>query len=235
VTHPDEGGAGARRWLAAFEQGLGELAQRFGVLSARPLTERGPLCVTVEAIGTVPRDMALRRAGAQIGDRILVTGTLGDAGLALSADTGAMPPLTGAWLRARLERPEPRVAAGIALRGLASAAIDISDGLAADLGHILQASGAGGARLTLDDLPLSQALREQVPVEHAWALALSSGDDYELCFTVAPDRLAQVLGRLDGLACGCTLIGTVTGSGGLQCLRADGSHFQPTPGYRHFP
>ncbi len=168
------------------------------------------------------------------GDRILVTGTLGDAGLALTGDSVAMTREANAWLQARLARPAPRVEAGIALRGLASAVIDISDGLVADLGHILAASGAG-ARLTVDDLPLSRVLAETLPRERAWELALSSGDDYELCFTVAEKRFAEVERRLQGLACGFALIGTVTASGGLQCLRADGSHFEPAPGYRHFP
>jgi len=234
LNHPQHGEDDGNRWLAAFEEGLGALAQRFGVAAARPLTARGPLCVTVEALGSVPRGMALRRGGAAPGDRILVTGTLGDAGLALAADGAAMTPEAEAWLQARLARPEPRVEAGIALRGLASAAIDISDGLVADLGHILAASGAG-ARLTVDDLPLSRVLAELLPRERAWELALSSGDDYELCFTVAPDRLAEVEHRLRDFACGFAAIGTITADAGLRCLRADGSRLRPRPGYRHFP
>jgi thiamine-monophosphate kinase len=177
--------------------------------------------------------MALRRDGAAPGDRILVTGTLGDAGLALAADSVAMTRKARAWLQARLARPEPRIEAGVALRGLASAVIDISDGLIADLAHILAASGAG-ARLTVEDIPLSAILAKKLPRERAWELALSSGDDYELCFTVATHRLAEVERRLRSLACGFAAIGTVTANGGLQCLRADGSRFDPTPGYRHF-
>ena len=234
LTHPDDGGDDGRRWLAAFEEGMGALAQRFGIDAARPVAARGPLCVTVEALGSVPRGMALGRGGAAPGDRILVTGTLGDAGLALAAERPAMTPRMEAFLQIRLARPEPRVEAGIALCGLASAAIDVSDGLVADLGHILTASGCG-ARLMVDDLPLSRALAEKLPRERAWELALSSGDDYELCFTVAPDALAQVDDRLRDLDCGFTPIGTVTAKLGLQCLRADGSCFRPAPGYRHFP
>ncbi len=234
LNHPQHGEDDARRWLAAFEEGLGALAKRLGVAAARPLTARGPLCVTVEALGTVPRGMALRRNGAAPGDRILVTGTLGDAGLALATDSAAMTPEARAWLQARLARPEPRIEAGIALRGLASAAIDISDGLVADLGHILAASGAG-ARLAVEDIPLSRVVAKMLPRERAWELALSAGDDYELCFTVAPDRLAEAERRLHKVACGFAPIGTVTAKLGLQCLRADGSHFDPGPGYRHFP
>lgn len=232
VTHPQHGTRTAQRWMAAFEEGLGVLAKRFAVATARPLVIRGHLCVTVEAIGSVPRGCALRRAGARAGDCILVTGNLGDAGLALRGGTTA--PSDAAWLQARLARPEPRVQAGIALRGLASAAIDVSDGLAADLGHILQASGVG-ARLALEHLPLSQAMTRNLPPEQAWELALGAGDDYELCFTVAPRNLAEVRRRLDALACGCTAIGTITAGGGLQCVRADGSRLQPAAGYRHFP
>ncbi len=233
LTHPQAGESEGRRWLAAFEEGLGALAQRFGIPRVPPQTARGPLCVTVEALGSVPRGMALCRDGAAPGDLILVTGTLGDAGLALSADSAAMDAASSAWLQTRLARPEPRVEAGIALRGLASAAIDVSDGLVADLGHILTASGTG-AHVNVDDLPLSPALRRHLPREHAWELALSSGDDYELCFTLPPGRLEQVEDRLRDLACGFTLIGNITAGGGLRCRRADGSHFRPAPGYRHF-
>ena len=213
---------------------MGVLAQRLCVDTVHPVTARGPLCVTVEALGSVPHGMALGRVGAVPGDRILVTGTLGDAGLALAADSVSMTKAARAFLQARLARPEPRVAAGIALRGLASAAIDVSDGLVADLGHILTASHRG-ARLMVDDLPLSRVLAEELPRERAWQLALSSGDDYELCFTVAPDALARVDDRLRDLDCGFTAIGTVTAELGLQCLRADGSRLRPAPGYRHFP
>lgn len=233
ITHPQAGEALARHWLAAFEQGFGALAQRHGVTTRVALTARGPLCVSVEALGTVPRGMALRRAGAVPGDCIVVTGTLGDAGLALSGQCPGKDSESSAWLRARLARPEPRIEAGIALRGLASAAIDISDGLIADLGHILEQSHVG-AELHVDALPLSPALQDLVPRERAWGLALSSGDDYELCFSVAPRHLARAEERLRRLACGCTRIGTVTPGGGLQCLRGDGSRFAAPPGYRHF-
>jgi len=233
LTHPHHGEDHGRSWLAAFERGLGALARRHGLAAGHALMARGPLCVTVEALGTVPRGMALRRAGAAPGDRILVTGTLGDAGLALAADSVAMTRAARARLQARLARPEPRIEAGIALRGLASAVIDVSDGLAADLAHILAASGVG-ARLAVEDIPLSTILAQTLAPERAWELALSSGDDYELCFTVPTHRLAEVERRLRGLACGFAAIGTVTASGGLQCLRADGSRFDPEPGYRHF-
>ena len=230
VCHPR---SGEGPWLDAFGEGLGAAAARFGVHVGPVVTTRGPLCVTVEALGSIPEGLALTRAGAAPGDSIAVTGTLGDAGLALAGAAPAAGPDDGRWLQARLARPEPRVEAGIALRGLASAAIDVSDGLAADLGHILGASGVG-ARLDVEKLPLSRALADAVPPERAWELALASGDDYELCFSVAPHRLAEAEQRLRALPGGATVIGTVTETPGLQCLRGDGSAFQPAPGYRHF-
>lgn len=232
VCHPESGTAAGTTWLHAFRQGLESLAADFQMTLGPVAMTGGPLCVTVEALGSVPAGLALTRGGAAPGDRILVTGTLGDAGLALAGD----PPgaaAQDAWLRARLTRPAPRVAAGLALRGLASAAIDVSDGLAADLGHILEASRVG-ARLEVDALPLSWALRESVPLERGLALALASGDDYELCFTVAPGNVAEAERRLGALPGGVSVIGTVNADPGLRCVRADGSPFEPAPGYRHF-
>jgi thiamine-monophosphate kinase len=229
VCHP---GGGEGPWLDAFGEGLGAAAARFGVDVGPVVTTRGPLCVTVEALGSIPEGRALTRAGAAPGDSIAVTGTLGDAGLALAGVAPAAPD-DGPWLQARLARPEPRVEAGIALRGLASAAIDVSDGLAADLGHILGASGVG-ARLDVEKLPLSRVLAGNLPPERAWELALASGDDYELCFTVPPHRLEEAAQRLRALPGGVTVIGIVTAALGLQCLRGDGRAFQPAPGYRHF-
>lgn len=230
VCHP---ASGEDAWLDGFEEGLGALAARFGVDVAPLSVTRGPLWVTVEALGTVPQGLALTRGGAATGDRIVVTGTLGDAGLALAGGAPAGTPDDDVWLQARLTRPDPRIEAGIALRGVASAAIDVSDGLAADLGHILEASGVG-ARLDVETLPLSRAMAHAVPRERAWELALASGDDYELCLTVAPERLAEARQRLRALPGGATVIGTVTADGGLQCLAGDGRPFRPAPGYRHF-
>jgi thiamine-monophosphate kinase len=234
LTLPGDDADAMHAWCADFEDGLGTLAARYGVSVAPPATTRGPLSVTVEALGSVPRGMALRRNGAAPGDRILVTGTLGDAGLALTDESASLAPQDRSRVQVRLTRPEPRVDAGIALRGLASAAIDVSDGLCADLGHLLTAS-ASGALVALDNIPLSPTLADALPRDRALALALSSGDDYELCFTVAPGHLADAERRLQDLGCRVTQIGTVTADTGLQVLRADGTRFEPGPGYRHFP
>ena len=134
----------------------------------------------------------MRRDGAQPGDGIYVTGTPGDAGLALAAAFGkaAVAPEYRGYIQERLDRPEPRIAEGLALRGIASAAVDVSDGLAQDLGHILERSRVG-ARLDVDRLPLSPALTASLDRDAAIVTALAGGDDYELCFTVPPERVER--------------------------------------------
>jgi thiamine-monophosphate kinase len=219
-------------WLAAFTRGLCGLARRFGVSLVGGDTTRGPLTVSVQLQGFVPAGEAIRRSGARPGDSVFVTGTLGDAGLALRELLRGGAP--GPEVRARLERPEPRVAVGIALRGLAGAAIDISDGLVADLGHLLEASGVG-AEVELGALPLSAAVRDSVNRSGDWDLVLGSGDDYELCFTVPPERLGA-LGSLPGHpGCGIHRIGRVLPGEGLHCVGVDGVLWQPAVrGYDHF-
>jgi thiamine-monophosphate kinase len=198
-------------------------------------TTCGPLTVTVQAHGFAPPGQALRRAGAQPGDRIYVTGTLGDAALALRMRDAA-----AAELRARLDYPEPRLEAGSLLRGLASAAIDISDGLLADLGHLLEDNGLG-ASLRVDALPRSGNFNEAVqgldaaPPELYYDLPLSGGDDYELCFTVPERNCAEVEQRLGALSCGCTAIGNIEAQPGIRCTLQNGDSYRPaTTGYLHF-
>ena len=174
-------------WLEGFCRGLFALATRFQVQLIGGDTSRGPLTISIQAHGFVPQGKALRRSGARPGDRVYVTGTLGDAALALASTRGqvTIPGAYQAYLQARLERPTPRILQGLGLRGLASAAIDISDGLAQDLGHILERSGVG-ARLNVDRVPRSGALNDCLDAAAALPLALTGGDDYELCFTAAP-------------------------------------------------
>lgn len=182
------------RFLAGFAAGFYRLAERYGIELVGGDTVRGPLQVVVQLQGLVPAGAALTRAGARPGDRLFVTGTLGDAGAGLALVQGA-PACDGAhdaFLRRRLDYPEPRVAAGRSLCGIASAAIDVSDGLLADLGHILDASGVG-AELALDAIPFSDALKSCVgDGAQRLRLALTSGDDYELCFTVPEDKLSRL-------------------------------------------
>jgi thiamine-monophosphate kinase len=224
-------------WLDRFCRGLFGLADRYAVQLVGGDTTHGPTTViTLQAHGFVPPGSALRRDGAKPGDGIYVTGTPGDAGLALAAAFGNAMIVEEyqAYVRGRLERPEPRIAEGAALRGIASAAIDISDGLAQDLGHILERS-AVGARLEVDRLPLSPALVASLDRDTAMRTALAGGDDYELCFTVPPERASQ----LDSVAatwdCRRTRVGVIEPEPGLRLVRADGSAFPlERLGYDHF-
>ncbi|MDG4553268.1 MAG: thiamine-phosphate kinase [Candidatus Competibacter sp.] len=224
-------------WLAAFCQGLFTLADRHGVQLIGGDTTHGPTTIiTIQVHGFVPLGQALRRDGAKPGDGLYVTGTPGDAGLALAAAFGKATVAAGheGYIRARLERPEPRIAESLTLRGIASAAIDVSDGLAQDLGHILERSRVG-ARLEVERLPLSPALAASLDREAAVATALTGGDDYELCFTVPPERTLQLESSVARWICRCTRIGVVTTEPGLRLTRADGSAFDlQRLGYDHF-
>jgi thiamine-monophosphate kinase len=225
------------RWLEGFARGFHALAGAHGVQLVGGDTTRGALSISVQAFGFVPAGEALRRSAARPGDLIYVTGTLGDAGLGLEAALGRLAAGSeqAAWLVGRLNRPTPRIAAGLALRGIAHAAIDISDGLRADLGHILAASGVG-ATVHVERLPLSPAFIALAGGEAGWEVALSAGDDYELCFTVPVAREAQLARALADFGCACTRIGVIEEQPGLRLLRASGSAFVPEAGggYEHF-
>lgn len=222
-------------WLEAFARGLFELAQRHRVQLIGGDTTRGPLAVTVTVHGFVPRDAALLRGGARPGDRVYVTGLLGEAALALRflRREVDVPEEFRAVVLSRLNRPQPRIAAGVALRGLASACIDVSDGVAADLGHILDQSGVG-ATIELKRLPVSDAY-DAAFATLGWGPALSGGDDYELCFTLPPEKeraLHQVTPRL---TCTCTPIGVIDAERGLRVRDEAGALFTPAAsGYNHF-
>jgi thiamine-monophosphate kinase len=220
-------------FVAAFTEGLFSLAHRYGVELVGGDTVRGPLMVVVQMHGLVPAGKAMKRSGAFPGDAIYVTGTLGDAGAALQKILKGKS--CSEALRSRLDHPEPRVKEGMALRDIASSAIDISDGLVADLGHILQASGVG-ATLDVEALPLSGELLDAVENrELAWQLALASGDDYELCFTVSPHREATLRAMASEWPCGITRIGTIDSNPGLRLQRRDGSPFTLAGhGFDHF-
>ncbi|HHW78203.1 MAG TPA: thiamine-phosphate kinase [Xanthomonadaceae bacterium] len=229
--------AADENWLGRFCRGLFALADRHGVQLVGGDTTHGPTTViTIQAHGFIPPGLALRRDGAKPGDGIYVTGTPGDAGLALAAACGKTTVVAEYrdYIRRRLEWPEPRIAQGLALRGIASAAIDISDGLAQDLGHILERSRVG-ARLEVERLPLSPALAASLDRDAALMFALASGDDYELCFTVPPERTVQLEALVTDWDCCCTRIGVITAEPGLRLIRADGSDFRlERLGYDHF-
>jgi thiamine-monophosphate kinase len=224
------------KWWAEFTQGLALLAEEAQVSLIGGDTTRGTLTITIQIMGTVPAGCGLRRSGAQVGDGIYVTGTLGDAGLGLAIVQNRhvlSEEKHRNYLISRLFYPSPRWQAGQLLLDIASSAVDISDGLAADLGHILTASDVG-ASLQLENLPLSLALRQSIELSAAYRLALTAGDDYELCFTV-PEALSPLLPNLLPPTLRCTRIGTIEAEKGLRCIDAQGKLFTLNQtGYQHF-
>lgn len=213
-------------WLKAFACGLSDLARRHRVALIGGDTTRGPLNINITAMGVVPRGQALRRSGARVGDAVCVTGTLGDAALGLQRWDHAE-----AMLRARLDRPEPRVTAGLALRAFAHAAIDLSDGLAGDLAHVLTASGLG-ARIEAERLPMSADFARLRRPAGRLALQAQGGDDYELCVCLPADRVETARAALD---VPLTVIGQITAEPGLRFVDGAGANIAISPhGYRHF-
>ena len=204
-------------WLGEFATGFGNLARSHAVALVGGNLSRGPLTVTVQLSGQVPAGTALRRSGARAGDEIWVSGTLGDAALGRQLQPRGDDDAHAAWLRARAEFPTPRVALGEALRGIASACIDVSDGLLADLPRLAQASGCG-AELQLERLPLSAAAQARGG-ESAWQQALAGGEDYELCFAAPPARAAQIAAVAARLAVPLSCCGRLRGAPGLELRR----------------
>ncbi|WP_341503112.1 thiamine-phosphate kinase [Gallaecimonas sp. GXIMD4217] len=222
------------QWLAEFSAGVVELCEYYGVALVGGDTTRGPLSITITAQGTVPQDKQLTRGGAKPGDWLYVTGTLGDAGLGLALIEGREEATADhrEYLLNRHYYPTPRLLAGQCLRGVATSAIDLSDGLASDLGHVLDASGCG-ANLFLEKIPLSQAMVGTVPLDKALEYALAAGDDYELLFTI-PEAQKGALDTLlahSGVKHSC--IGQLRGGKGISFL----NHGQPVEldlkGYEH--
>jgi len=203
-------------WLEAFSRGLFALADAHGCELVGGDTTRGPLTIAITVFGEVPHGEALLRSGARAGDDIWVSGSLGDARLALEVLRGAVA-LDGAGferVRVAMEQPEPRVALGLALRGVASAAIDVSDGLAGDLGHLLSRSGVG-ASIDLDALPRSADVAA-LPAGLQQVLLLSGGDDYELVFTAPPDCRGAVAAAGVAGAVAVTRIGRIEPGSALR-------------------
>lgn len=222
-------------FLAPFAQGLFELADAHGIDLVGGDTTAGPLAICITVLGQVPPGQALLRSGARAGDEVWVSGALGDARLALEAFRGRVA-LEGDGLevaRRAMERPEPRVGLGLALRGVASAAIDLSDGLAGDLGHVLAASGVG-ARLDVDALPRSVLLAGQ-PRELQLECLLAGGDDYELLFTAPAARRQAVLAAGAGAGVPLARVGTIEAEPGLRLVDRDGQALAARfAGFDHF-
>src|SRR6202789_2282167 len=188
-------------WLDGFARGFGELASAHGVSLVGGDTTAGPLTISVQILGHVPRGSALRRGGGKAGDLLAVTGTLGDAGAGLALVSGALETKDSAGARElerRFEYPTPRVEFGIAARGIASAAMDLSDGLVGDLPK-LAAAGGLGATVEVERLPISRALRAAASSEQSRSWALGAGDDYELLIAVPPDRFDSLAARAEQL------------------------------------
>jgi len=230
-----------RRFVEAFADGFAQLARAHAVNLVGGDTTQGPLSVTVSAFGFSPESRALLRSGARVGDAVFVTGTLGDAAAALrlmqDSGLGTRDPSNEqarSELLLRLNRPEPRIAAGLALRDVASACIDVSDGLLADLGHICEASGMG-AVVEADALPLSSAMLALFEADERRAFALSGGDDYELCFTASVDRADRIAADFARLGFGAARIGRVVAEAGVRVRDANGNAVEPPRrGWQHF-
>jgi thiamine-monophosphate kinase len=227
------------QWLKAFARGFFALATAHGVDLVGGDTTRGPLNLCVTLLGEVPAGKALLRSGALAGDSIWLSGALGDASLALAHHAGRVvftaDEAAACWNA--LLRPAPRVALGIRLRGLASAAIDVSDGLVGDLGHVLEASKVG-AVLELAAIPRSKALDRQLASSaHDIALQclLAGGDDYELCFTAAPSHDPRVVALAVELGLELRRVGTIAPEPGLVVQDSSGRPLAPLPqAYDHF-
>jgi thiamine-monophosphate kinase len=216
-------------WLAPFSEGLLALADDHGCELVGGDTTRGPLNLCLTVFGEVPTGQALLRSGARAGDDLYVSGTLGDARLALQAMRGevTVPAPVLAAARERLDRPTPRVALGLALRGLATSAIDISDGLLGDLGHVLQASGVG-ATVDADAVANLLAAGTAVGSDLRRAYTLAGGDDYELAFTAPPATRESVRVAAAQADTRVTRIGQIEAAHGLRLVDA---HGQPVPGH----
>lgn len=223
------------QWLADFSEGLFEIAEYYGVALIGGDTTRGPRSITVTINGQVPQDTGLTRSGANNGDWIYVTGTLGDSALGLDILRGKVN-LENAdrdYLIGRHYRPTPRVLAGQSLRMLASSAIDISDGIMSDLQHIIKGSQVG-AVINVERLPLSDELKRSVDLETALSYALTGGEDYELLFTVPESQKGALEMALVETGVRFTQIGQICTGGQLKLLQ-DNQPFEPSNlGFEHF-
>lgn len=216
-------------WLSEFREGLFSLAKKYHLQLIGGDTTRGFLSITITALGSLPSSLALTRRGAKPNDQIYVTNCLGDAALALALQQKkiSVPFHLESYFLNRLNQPNPRIEIGEKLLHCASAAIDISDGLASDLSHILKQSDVG-AIIYCDQLPLSAAMKETVSKMEAITYALSGGDDYELCFTIPPHKKNQ-------LPENCHFIGEITETNKLDLRMSDGSSFKGSvEGFKHF-
>jgi len=225
-----------KEWLSAFSEGLFALAEEFNVYLVGGDTSRGPLAITIQVHGFTPPGKAVTRRGAQVDDWIYVTNYLGDAGLALKyiqgqvqVSSNVLPLVLG-----QLNRPYPRVKEGLIVVNYATSMIDLSDGLISDLGHILKQSKVG-ALVNVAHLPLSPELKGSLTFSEAVKLALSAGDDYELCFTIPGDKKEKIEELMQKEGYIITCIGQITAN--QQLLFQEGNQLLDKgslQGYSHF-
>lgn len=229
---PDKANA---QWLGEFSRGLAEVAAEFDIALIGGDTTAGPLTISITLMAEVPVGKALKRAGAKVGDAVYVTGDLGDGAAALALITGnANTKGDSEYLLERFYRPRPMVEAGIALRDIASACIDISDGLIADLGHICKASGVS-AQIYTENLPIHPDVVE-MSSQHCVSWALAGGDDYQLCFTVPPSRQKKISHFVRQGELKATLVGHIEpNSESRELVVVDGqSAAKQNRGFDHF-
>ncbi len=212
-------------WIDEFAAGFLGLADHYGISVLGEASIEGALSVAVQADGFVPAGRCIRPGGARPGDLLYVTGHLGDAGMALLAlqDEVHLSVQERAAVLQRLHFPEPRVAHGVALRGLASAATDTATGLCSALRQLLSAS-AVGATIHAERLPVSETVRSHFAAVGEWSLPLAAGGDYELCISVPADRQGSAEAALERLGAPCGWIGLVEATPGLRCVLDDGHH-----------
>lgn len=222
-------------WLKGFAGGFFGLAEKFGVELVGGDTTRGPRNISVQIIGEVPAEKALRRDGAKVGDEVWVSGRIGTAAAALAHRQGKLEldPLEAASCLPALYVPQPRIALGLALRGVASAAIDISDGLLADLGHILECSKVG-AEIRFESLPVVDAVKARLDSDVVRRCVLAGGDDYELCFTSPAARHSEIATLAEVLELPLTPIGCITADGRLTVLKNGQPLAVGATGFDHF-
>lgn len=242
-------------WLKDFSEGLAELSRIYQIPLIGGDTTKGPLTVTVTAHGWVGKGRALLRSGATPGDLICVSGCLGDAGLGLKAALKTFSETQQAWFTkgmldsslTALNRPCPQLELGQLLKDYASAAIDVSDGLLADMGHILERSSAKkgspvGAEIFLDQLPMSEAVQEWIAKTDDWSLPLSAGDDYQLCFTISQRKWLELSEKCASEGLNVQSIGRVTEYPGVKIKASSSDEVQAeqaerllsAQGYQHF-
>lgn len=228
------------RWLNDFSRGLFSAAREFNVALVGGDTTRGPLTISIQVHGAVANHAALRRDGARVGDAIFVSGSLGDgaAGLKVLQQDDLSDSDASMYFLERFYRPRPHLKEGRLLSGLASAALDVSDGLLADLEHICEASGVA-AHIDTEKLPLSESMKQWVDggvvdEKQARQWALSGGDDYRLCFTVSEDKRPQLLALQRQHRLNFQCIGEITSGKGVTCLDAGRTVIPSEKGYNHF-